>query len=133
MAQPAILVVEDEPILRLNAIDILESEGFEALEAENADAAIAILTARPDIQLLFTDIEMPGSMDGLQLAAFVRDRWPSIHIILTSGRGPIDLSGVPTGCLFYRKPQVWPTVIDSMRRLTADSGGGAGPLPVMPI
>jgi CheY-like chemotaxis protein len=83
---PVILIVEDEFLLRLHSAETIESTGFEVIQAANADEAIAILTTRPDIHVVFTDIQMPGSMDGLKLAWFVRDRWPPIKIVATSGR-----------------------------------------------
>ena len=82
---PNVLIVEDEMILRMRAIDIVEDAGFNPVEAVNADQAISILESRSDISLLFTDIQMPGSIDGLKLAHAVHDRWPSIKIILVSG------------------------------------------------
>ena len=81
----AVLVVEDDAILRLHALDIVEEAGFTAIEAKNADEAIAILENRSDIVLLFTDVNMPGSMDGLKLAHAVRNRWPPIKIVVVSG------------------------------------------------
>jgi CheY-like chemotaxis protein len=80
-----VLVVEDEMLLRMRAVDIVEDAGFTAVEAVSADEALAILETRSDISLLFSDIQMPGSMDGLKLAHAVHDRWPSIKIILVSG------------------------------------------------
>src|SRR5260370_26933751 len=77
-----VLVVEDEMMLRMRAVDIVEDAGFTPIEAVNADEALAILESRSDIELLFTDIQMPGSMDGLKLAHAVHERWPSIKIIL---------------------------------------------------
>jgi CheY-like chemotaxis protein len=81
-----VLVVEDEMVLRMRAVDIVEDAGFRAVEAVNADEAISILEARSDISLLFTNIQMPGSMDSLKLAHAVHDRWPAIKIILVSGQ-----------------------------------------------
>src|SRR6476620_10668425 len=83
---PNVLIVEDEMVLRMRAVDIVEDAGFCPVEAVNADQAISILESRSDISLLFTDIQMPGSMDGLKLAHAVHDRWPSIKIILVSGQ-----------------------------------------------
>src|SRR6202035_2466812 len=83
---PNVLIVEDEMVLRMRAVDIVEDAGFNAVEAVNADEAFSILESRSDISLLFTDIQMPGSMDGLKLAHAVHDRWPAIKIILVSGR-----------------------------------------------
>jgi len=93
-----VLVVEDEMVLRMRAVDIVEDAGFTAVQAVNADEALAILESRSDISLLFSDIQMPGSMDGLKLAHAVHDRWPSIKIILVSGQiqfSDIDASPEP--------------------------------------
>jgi CheY-like chemotaxis protein len=91
----------------------LEEAGYDVIPAHNADAAIAILEARSDIHLVFTDIEMPGSMDGLKLAACVRDRWPPIHIIITTGNArPRE---IPANALFIPKPYLGPTVVSAMR------------------
>jgi CheY-like chemotaxis protein len=103
-ANPAILVVEDELLLRLMAVDIVETAGFEALSAATADEALAILEARADIRLVFTDIQMPGSMDGLRLAHAVRDRWPPVELIVTSGRTQIPANDLPDGGRFFAKP-----------------------------
>jgi CheY-like chemotaxis protein len=81
-----VLIVDDEMILRMRAVDIAEDAGFHPVEAVNADEALSILEARSDISILFTDIQMPGSMDGLRLAHAVHDRWPAIKIILVSGQ-----------------------------------------------
>ncbi len=84
-AKTIILVVEDEPLLRIAAVDMVESAGFEAVEAADATEAVRILEARSDIRIVFTDIDMPRGMDGMKLAACIRDRWSPIMIILTSG------------------------------------------------
>ncbi|WP_342778220.1 response regulator [Mesorhizobium norvegicum] len=81
-----VLVVEDEPLIRMDIVDFLLGEGFEVLEAANADEAIDLLEANAQIQIMFTDIDMPGSMDGIKLAAAVRDRWPPVRIVATSGQ-----------------------------------------------
>jgi CheY-like chemotaxis protein len=84
--QPTVvLVIEDDFLVRMNAAQAIEEAGFEAIESANADQAIAILEARPDIIIVFADIQMPGDMDGLKLAAAIRDRWPPIKIVATSG------------------------------------------------
>ena len=101
---PNVLVVEDEMILRMRAVDIVEDAGFNPVEAINADQAIAILESRSDISVLFTDIQMPGSIDGLKLAHAVHDRWPSIKIILVSGQvKPADTERPADSC-FFGKP-----------------------------
>src|ERR1700716_3079353 len=98
------LVVADEMLLRMRAVDIVEDAGFTALEAVNADEAISILESRSDISLLFTDIQMPGSMDGLKLAHAVHRRWPLIKIILVSGQVKPSDTDKPTNSRFFEKP-----------------------------
>jgi two-component sensor histidine kinase/CheY-like chemotaxis protein len=99
-----VLVVEDEMVLRMRAVDIVEDAGFTAVEAVNADEAISILEARSDISLLFTDIQMPGNMDGLKLAHAVHDRWPAIKIILVSGQVNPSEAERPANSRFFGKP-----------------------------
>lgn len=108
-----VVIVEDEFLVR-NFLQIeLEDASYGVVLADNADVAIAILEARTDIHLVFTDIDMPGSMDGLKLAACVRDRWPPIHIIITTGNArPRE---IPANALFIPKPYIGRTVIDAMR------------------
>src|SRR4051812_50008510 len=83
---PVILVVEDDALLRLDAVELVKEAGLIAVEAANADEAILILECRADITVIFTDIDMPGSMDGLKLAHAVRHRWPPVKIIIVSGK-----------------------------------------------
>src|SRR5450755_1844272 len=100
----AVLVVEDEMLLRMRAVDMVEDAGFTPVEAINADDALAILESRSDIELLFTDIQMPGSMDGLKLAYAVHKRWPLIKIILVSGQLSLTDSDKPADSRFFGKP-----------------------------
>lgn len=119
---PNVLVVEDEMILRMRAVDIVEDAGFNPVEAVNADQAISILESRSDISLLFTDIQMPGSIDGLKLAHAVHDRWPSIKIILVSGQvNPSDTER-PADSRFFGKPLGVDQMIAELRAMV---GGGA--------
>ena len=113
----AILIVEDDPLLRLLTVDIVESAGFVALPADNADEAVAILEARSDIALLLTDINMPGSMDGLKLAHAVRNRWPPIKIIVVSSR--VTECDLPTDSRFFAKPYHAEKLISEIRSLIA--------------
>jgi two-component sensor histidine kinase/ActR/RegA family two-component response regulator len=99
-----VLVVEDEMVLRMRAVDTVEDAGFTAVEAVNADEALAILEARSDIALLFSDIQMPGSMDGLKLAHAVHERWPAIKIILVSGQVKVSDADKPAESRFIGKP-----------------------------
>ena len=101
---PVVLIVEDELLLRMNAVDMIKSAGFEVVEAENADEAIEILEVRRDITVVFTDIQMPGSMDGLKLTRAVRGRWPPIRIVATSGLVDVGEKDLPEGGRFLAKP-----------------------------
>ena len=93
----------------------MEEAGFEVIEAANADEAIAILESRRDIRVVFTDIHMPGSMDGLRLAHAVRDRWPPIEIIVTSGRERVGACDLPAGGRFFAKPYDPGVIRDTLR------------------
>jgi len=112
-----VLVVEDEMLLRMRAIDMVEDAGFTSIEAVDADQAIAILESRSDIALLFTDIQMPGRMDGLGLAHTVHDRWPPIKIILVSGQLKLTESDIPADSHFFGKPLESTAMIAEMRNL----------------
>ncbi|UFX43120.1 response regulator [Bradyrhizobium sp. 41S5] len=124
---PNVLVVEDEMILRMRAVDIVEDAGFNSIEAVNADQAISILESRSDISLLFTDIQMPGSIDGLMLAHAVHDRWPSIKIILVSGQVKPSDAERPTNSQFFGKPLAVDQIITELQAMV-----GAGALTIVP-
>src|SRR6476659_8346143 len=98
--RPVVLIVEDELLLRIDAAEMIKAAGFEVVEAANADQAIEVLEARRDITVVFTDIQMPGSMDGLKLARAVRGRWPPIKIVATSGHVGIAETDLPEGGKF---------------------------------
>jgi CheY-like chemotaxis protein len=116
--KPIVLVVEDEPLILMNAMEIVEDGGFEAIGAANADQAIRILESRDDISLVFTDVNMPGSMDGLKLARSVRGRWPPIRIIVTSAFRLAE-EGVPEGGKFFKKPYAPAQITEAIRELIA--------------
>ena len=99
-----VLVVEDEMLLRMRAVDMVEDAGYTPVEAVDADDALAILQSRSDIALLFTDVQMPGSMTGLQLALAVHESWPRIKIILASGQLKLSKSEIPENSRFFGKP-----------------------------
>ena len=103
-ARPVVLIVEDDLLLRINAVDMIAAAGFGVVEAANADQAIDILESRRDITVVFTDIQMPGSMDGLKLARAVRGRWPPIKIVATSGHVHVSETDLPEGGRFLPKP-----------------------------
>ena len=115
---PAVLIVEDEPLVRLDAVRAIEDAGFEVIEAANADEAIRILENRGDIRVVFTDLHMPGSIDGLKLAHAVRNRWPPIKIIVTSGRDLVSENDLPEGGRFFAKPYDSTQITNAIRELT---------------
>jgi CheY-like chemotaxis protein len=115
VAPPVVLVVEDEMLLRMRAVDIVEEAGYTSVEAIDADEAVEILETRSDIALLFTDIQMPGSMDGLKLAFAARARWPLIKIILVSGQLQLLEMDIPASSRFFGKPLQAPEMIAEMQ------------------
>jgi len=119
-SQPhTVLVVEDEGIVRLDAAESLRDAGFEVLEAADAREALNAVEARDDIGVMFTDIDMPGGMNGLELARHVHSRRPRMHLILTSGACRIDPRDIPDAGAFLRKPYSTATVTSTIRRLLA--------------
>jgi len=116
--RPVVLIVEDEMLLRMDAAEMIGAAGFEVIEAANADQAIEVLEARADITVVFTDIQMPGSMDGLKLARAVRGRWPPIKIVATSGRLHVAETDLPEGGRFLPKPYSPAQVAGVLRELT---------------
>jgi two-component system, response regulator PdtaR len=115
-----VLIVEDEFLIRMDAVDMIEAGGFEVVEAKDADQAIEILEHRPDITVVFTDVHMPGSMDGLKLAAAVRGRWPPIKIVATSGKADLSSEDLPFGSRFVRKPYSARDVVSTLREVTGN-------------
>ena len=118
--RPVVLVVEDEPLMLIDAVDLVTEAGFEAIGAKNADEAIRILESRDDIRIVFTDVNMPGSMDGIRLAHAVRDRWPPIEIIVTSGLTLANVQELlPERGIFFPKPYTPAQVASALHRLAA--------------
>jgi CheY-like chemotaxis protein len=114
---PIVLVVEDDIMLRMRAVDIVEDAGYVSVEAVDADEAFSVLQSRSDIALLFTDIQMPGPMDGLQLAHAVYERWPHLKIILVSGRLKLSSAQIPRESRFFGKPLVSGQIIAEMQNM----------------
>jgi CheY-like chemotaxis protein len=114
-----VLIVEDEPLVRMTAVGMIEEAGFDVVEAANADEAILILETRRDISVVFTDIDMPGSMNGLKLAHAVRGRWPPIKIIATSGHYAVRDGDLPDGTRFLPKPYTLPQVAGLLNEIIA--------------
>jgi CheY-like chemotaxis protein len=115
--RPVVLIVEDETLIRMNAVEMIEADGFDVIEATGADDAILILEQRSDIHLIFTDIDMPGSMDGLKLAHFVKGRWPPIKIVATSGHAKVTEGDLPEGSRFLAKPYAAATITRVIHQL----------------
>jgi two-component sensor histidine kinase/CheY-like chemotaxis protein len=126
-APPTVLVVEDEMMLRMRAVDIVEDAGYTPIEAVNADDALAILESRSDIELLFTDIQMPGSIDGLKLAHAVHERWPLIKIMIVSGQLKLTDADKPLDSRFFGKPLDVKHMVAQMQDLM-----GKGSLEIIP-
>jgi two-component system, response regulator PdtaR len=114
-----VLVVEDDFLSRLHAVNLVEDAGYIAVEASNADEAITILEARKDIRIVFTDIDMPGSMDGLKLAHAIRERWPPIELILTSGHFDLSHDEIPERGRFFPKPYRDQDIISALQHFVA--------------
>lgn len=119
IAKPVVLVVEDEPLQRMMAVDLVLDAGFDVVEAWSADEAVTILESRSDIRIVFTDVDMPGSMDGLKLAAAIRDRWPPIEIIVTSGHMRMTENVLPDRSVFFSKPYDTERVTAEMTRMVS--------------
>ena len=115
-ASAVVLVVEDEPLQRMMAADLVERAGFEVVEAGSADEAVRILENRLDIRVVFTDIDMPGGVDGMKLAASIRERWPPIELIIISGKHRPSPEDLPMRGVFFSKPYKRDEVTAAMRR-----------------
>jgi len=120
--KPAVIVVEDEPLLLLDDMCLFEEAGFEAIPAANAAEALTILEDRSDIHVVVTDISLPGEMDGLELCATIRHRWPPVDFILISGHAPPDSKDLPSRAIFLAKPY---NVAELLRHLKAFVAAGA--------
>jgi two-component system, response regulator PdtaR len=114
--RPVVLVVEDDVLVRMNATDMVVEAGFEPIAASDADEAIRILESRDDIRAVFTDVQIPGSIDGMRLARVVRNRWPPVALIVTSGKTD-GLERLPTGGKILPKPYDQAQVEAALRQL----------------
>jgi CheY-like chemotaxis protein len=118
-----ILIVDDEPLIRLGLLSLAADWGYEALEAGNADEAIAAIERNPEVRLVMTDVDMPGSMDGIRLAHFVRHRWPPIKLVVISGKLAVNASELPEGARFFGKPYQEHKVREAIAELLLEGGG----------
>jgi CheY-like chemotaxis protein len=102
--QPVVLLVEDEPLVRLTQVDILREAEFWVVEAQDADEAFELLKTRPDIAAILTDVDMPGSMDGFEFARLVRQGWPEVAVLVISGKTSPSPGDLPPNATFLHKP-----------------------------
>jgi CheY-like chemotaxis protein len=103
----------------MDSASLMEEAGFTVFQAAHADEAIRLLELNAEISLIFTDVHMPGSMDGLKLAHYVRGRWPPVKIIVTSGQMKVRAADLPSDAVFVPKPYLIAEVASHARRLTA--------------
>lgn len=106
-----IMVVEDEPLIRLGLVSAIEEAGYAVVEAANADEALRKLETESAIRLILTDVDMPGSMDGIRLSHFVRSKWPPIQLIVISGKVGVKPGELPAGARFISKPYQEPHLL----------------------
>jgi CheY-like chemotaxis protein len=111
-----VLVIDDELLIRMNAVELIKQAGHRVIEATNADEAIQILESRVDIEVVFSDVTMPGSMDGLKLVHYIRNRWPPIRLILASGKGLPLGAKPPEGAVFLCKPYDYGDLVGALAR-----------------
>lgn len=115
----AVLVVEDDLLLLVDAMDLAEDAGLKAYGARNADEAILLLERHPEIRILFTDVHMSGSMDGLKLAHAVRKRWPPVAIMVTSGVAKVSKEDMPEHGVFFSKPYPPKAIVKALNEIAA--------------
>jgi CheY-like chemotaxis protein len=116
-----VLVVEDHPLVRMGVLEVMIEAGFKTLEASSAIEAIRILETRPDIDLVFTDAEMPGTMDGIELTHYIRNRWPPVKLIVVSGKIVVDPHEIPLGARFFPKPYRETSIVEAMTGMLSDA------------
>lgn len=119
-----IMVVEDEPLIRLGLVSAIEEAGYVVVEAANADEALRRLETDSGVRLILTDVDMPGSMDGIRLSHYVRSKWPPIQLIVISGKVGVKPGELPAGARFISKPYQEPQLLGIIDTMIA--GGGAG-------
>lgn len=119
-APTTVLIVDDEDLVRLVGSDILQDGGYRVLEASNAAEALERLEGAGEVRVLFTDVNMPGTPDGLGLAKLVKERWPSVRILVASGNVQPRPEDLPVDGLFLSKPYRAEELLALMRTLSCN-------------
>jgi len=117
---PVVLLVEDEPLVREFEIDVLQDAGFRVLEARTADEAFDMLRGRPDVRIVFTDVDMPGSLNGFEFARLVRQGWPEVAILVSSGKMQPTEGDLPDGAAFIAKPYRPDVLVEQLQKLVRE-------------
>jgi len=124
--QPVVLLVEDEPLVRLTQVDVLREAGFWVLEAENADEAFEMLRRRQDVSVVLTDVDMPGSIDGFEFARLVAQGWPEVGVMVISGKAFPDEGDLPPSATFVAKPVYPDALVEHLSALLTRTGSTTG-------
>ena len=114
---PVVLIVEDEPLVRMTNLDILHEAGFRVVDANDADEAFEVLRRRDDVRAVLTDVDMPGSMNGFEFARLVTQGWPEVGVLVISGKTRPAQSDMPAGAVFLPKPYDAPRLVEELRRV----------------
>jgi CheY-like chemotaxis protein len=124
-SRPLILVVEDEPLVRDLNLDILQEAGFRIIDAADADQAFEILKRRPDVSVVLTDVDMPGSINGFEFARLVAQGWPEVKLLVVSGKMRPEPGDLPEGSTFIAKPYRADDLVSELTRLSRKKTGKA--------
>lgn len=116
---PVVLIVEDEALIRMDVADFLTDAGMTTVEASTADEALKVLSERPEVDIVFTDVHMPGTMDGIELANTVRRNYPEIGVIIASGLARLSSSSLPSNMRFFSKPYDLNEIVDAIAVFSA--------------
>ena len=123
---PVVLLVEDEPLVRLTQVDILKESEFWVVEAQDADEAFELLKTRPEIDAILTDVNMPGSMDGFEFARLVRQGWPEVAVLVISGKPGPGPGALPPTAMFLHKPIMPDDLIAALQEVMARRSQNSG-------
>lgn len=121
MSDPIALVVDDEPLILMDTADIVASAGYHVIEARSADEAFELLARYRSVKLLMTDVQMPGTMDGLALARYVSEHWPEVHVVVASGAVTPKDGELPQGARFLGKPLNQALVLETLQELETEA------------